>query len=689
MEEENKLDSQNYSEHTEMLSRETAYKIRVGNLLNRLMEESKDPAYNQYLAQMIRDLDSGRATPWQVEQEAQRSYQQYKQRMIQQEMAQVHAIHRQQAAEGMKPKSTMEFKVGVHIFGFLGAIFILSSFVIFGFHFLNGLAQGLCLYGIAVIFVLLSELLLSRRFPKFSRVLTGIGIGGLYVANIVNFLVLHTINGIVALIVTLFIAASTFFISRKKESAAMRIISLIGCYICFLPVKGFETEFEFLISTLLLFIINAFSVFIRNQKHQIAIDSVHIFLNLLFTTILTGYVWTEELSSAYLVLFVLTAFVFCNLLALKRSTEKENIVFVFCCIANGIYLFLLFLIGTVSPEMTDARMALFVHLLTEVLVAAVCGIFFLLWKKEDGKKWAQVYYVAGTGFFLSAYANYPLERIITSLAVFLLIKVFADQKEMRALDCIAAAWIGIQGLWWSDEWYCWLFAAALLLSILKVRGTYIYHELVITLSILAIWWGQCEFYLSNNFDFDKGWLYPVSAGGLLLLFLLFNHLPWLKDKNQKPYNIICVISMIMYYLGVWLCDSYIFSSIMMVLGTISIIVIFRERYKMKLPRKQLFLAGFLVCYSLTGHYESPVIVSILLMIVALLCVGGGFKLHDKAERICGLVLALFVCIKLVVYDFREVDIFYKMIVFLVVGAIALLISFIYIQLEKTMERQEE
>lgn len=138
-----------------------------------------------------------------------------------------------------------------------------------------------------------------------------------------------------------------------------------------------------------------------------------------------------------------------------------------------------------------------------------------------------------------------------------------------------------------------------------------------------------------------------------------------------------------------MCDSYIFSSIMMVLGTISIIVIFRERYKMKLPRKQLFLAGFLVCYSLTEHYESPVIASILLMIVALLCVGGGFKLHDKAERICGLVLALFVCIKLVVYDFREVDIFYKMIVFLVVGAIALLISFIYIQLEKTMERQEE
>jgi len=296
--------------------------------------------------------------------------------------------------------------------------------------------------------------------------------------------------------------------------------------------------------------------------------------------------------------------------------------------------------------------------------------------------------VAGVYFILSSNAEFPLEKIIVSLAVFFLIKIFADRKEMWVLDCIATAWIGIQGLWISDNWYCWLFSAALILAILKVRRIHIYHELVITFGILMVWWSQCNFYLYNKFDFDRGWFYPVSAGGLLLLFLLFNHLPLLRDKNQKPYNIINVIFMTIFYLGVWWCGSYIISSIMMVLGTVSIIIIFRERYKMKLPKKQLFLAGFLVYFSLTGHYESPVIVSILLMMIALLCVGGGFKLRDKTERICGLVLAFFVCIKLVVYDFREAEIFYKMIVFLVVGAIALIISFLYIQLEKNIGNQE-
>lgn len=666
------------------------YKEQVRNMLGRLMEESRDPDYDRYLAQMIRDLDSGRATPAQVEQEAQRSYNQYRQRMMQREMARVHEIHRQQALTAPKPekKKNMEFKIGAHIFSVLGAVFILAAFVIFGFHFLHGLAQGLCLYGVAVVLVILSELLISRKLPVFSRVLTGIGIGGLYVANVVNYLVLHTINGIVVLAVTLLIAIGAFFISKKRESAAMRIISLLGCYISFLPVRGFETEFDFLITAILLFIINTSSIFIKNQKQQTTIDSVHIFFNAFFTTILVGVAWTEKLSPAYLALFVLTAFIFNSILCLRRSAEKEIIVFVFGCIVNGIYIFLLFLIGSAAPGVSDPQMALFVHLLIEVLVTAVCGVIFLLWNKEDGRRWAQVYYIAGTVLSLSVFTEYHLERTIAALAVFLMVKLLAGQKEIQVLDCIVVVWIGLLGIWFSDDWYCWLFAAALLLSVLKVKSMHIYHELIITFGILAICWNQCRYYLNREFDLDRGWIYPVGAGVLLLLFLLFNHLFCLKDKNQKTYNIINIIFMTLFYFGVWGCNNYIFSSIMMVLGTVTILVVFRKRYDLNIPGKQRLLAGFLIYFSLTGHFKSPVIVSVLLMMIALGCVGVGFKLCDKGERICGLILAMIVCIKLVVYDFREVEILYRMIVFLVVGAIALIISFIYIQLEKSIERQE-
>lgn len=147
--------------------------------------------------------------------------------------------------------------------------------------------------------------------------------------------------------------------------------------------------------------------------------------------------------------------------------------------------------------------------------------------------------------------------------------------------------------------------------------------------------------------------------------------------------------MTFYYLGVWFCKSSIFSSVMMVLGAVSILVIFRARYGMGIRGKYLVLAGFLTWFSLTGHYESPVIISILLMVIALGCVGIGFKIRSRAERVCGLTMAAFVCLKLVLYDFREVEIMYRVLVFLVVGIIALLISFIYVRLEKNTERQKE
>lgn len=181
---------------------------------------------------------------------------------------------------------------------------------------------------------------------------------------------------------------------------------------------------------------------------------------------------------------------------------------------------------------------------------------------------------------------------------------------------------------------------------------------------------------------NGGWLYPVSVGAMLILFLLFNHLPGLKNKKQQPYNITSLVVMSVYYFMVWFWHSYIFSSIMMVLGGATILIVFRKRYELQIPRKYLVLAGFLTWFSLTGHYESPIIVSILLMIIALVCVGVGFRQQDRVERICGLVMAFFVCLKLVLYDFREVEVMYRMLVFLVVGVIALMISFIYVKLEK-------
>lgn len=713
------------------------HKERVRSRLRQLIAISQDPAYDKYLAQLVKDLESGKATPLQVEKETERSYEQYRQRMasgaVQRPQPQKQpSVGIQTLSHGEKTaeqksvqiplggtsahqkktsadagsvaaleKKDYEFKIGAHVFSLVGAVFVLIAFVIFGFNFLSGIWQGLCLYIAALVLVLLSELLLSRKSIAFSNVITGIGIGGLYVANIINYLVLQTINGFVAMLVTLVIAIGTILISRKKESTSIRIISLLGCYICFFPIEGFDTALNFLVVAIMLLVINVVSIFFQNQKHQVGISVFHACLNVIFTMIITGMAWSDRIDAVYLILYVVTSFIFMNVLCLINCRNDKTELFVVTCIANGLYVFLLFLTGSFGPglDVSDFKM-LYVQLIAEILILAISVTVFLFWDKEDGRKWNQVYYPALLMIVLTSVYN--LEIIITTLTVFFIVKILAGHKEVQILDCIVTAWTALIGLSFVpafrlnmevidknpilNGYICLgIFGIGILASVALIRagGQYIYHEFVITaFTVLAV------FELLGKWDLEMGWFLIAEAVVMFLLFLLFNHLPSLKGKKQFVYNVVSVCFMAAFYIAV--CrESWYFSTAMMILGTVVILVVFRKRYQLAIPRKYLLLAGFLAFFALAGDYGSPVVESILLMLIALSCVGVGFKQKDKVERICGLVMAVFVCLKLVLYDFREVETMYRVIVFLAVGVLTLVISFIYILLEKNEDKQEK
>ena len=703
------------------------HKERVRSRLRQLIAISQDPYYDKYLAQLLKDLESGKASPIQVEKETERSYGQYRQRMASggmqrpqpQKNMQVGVQMPSQPAPVVKPvqnatqtqavqqtktaaaKKDYEFKIGAHVFSLIGAVFVLIAFVIFGFNFLTGIWQGLCLYFAALVLVLLSELLLRRKSRAFSNVITGIGIGGLYAANIINYLVLHTINGLVAMIVTLIMAIGTIWISRKKDSASIRIISLLGCYICFFPIEGFETALRFLVVAAMLLAINVVSIFFPNQKNQAGINIFHVCLNVIFTAIIIGIAWDDKIDSVYLMLYVVTSFVFMNVLCLKCCRETKNVLFPITCVGNGLCTFMLFLIGTMGPGLNVSDFKrLYAQLIAEVLVLAVSVAVFLFWDKEDGGRWNHAYYPAL--LIIASTSVYNLEVIISTLSVFFVIKILAGHKELQVLDCIVTTWTALMGLafvpfyhWgWEasdknpvlNSYICLgIFMTAILVSIVFIRGNklYFYYEFVITgFMLLAVK------ELFGKWELETGWFLMAEAVIMFLLFMIFNHLPRLKGKWQFPYNVISVCVMALFYIASW-GQSWMFSTAMMILGAVVILVVFRKRYQLAIPRKYLLLTGFLAFFSLAGDYGSPVVESILLMIIALSCVGIGFKQKDKVERVCGLVMAVFVCLKLVLYDFREVETMYRVIVFLVVGVLALGISFIYILLEKNEDKQEK
>ena len=85
---------------------------------------------------------------------------------------------------------------------------------------------------------------------------------------------------------------------------------------------------------------------------------------------------------------------------------------------------------------------------------------------------------------------------------------------------------------------------------------------------------------------------------------------------------------------------------------------------------------------LTAGFAVPIVVSIIWMIVAMGCVAVGFKKKDRCYRLNGLIMAGIVCLKLLIFDFVGITSFYRAILFLTVGVIALTISFLYIHLEK-------
>ena len=63
-------------------------------------------------------------------------------------------------------------------------------------------------------------------------------------------------------------------------------------------------------------------------------------------------------------------------------------------------------------------------------------------------------------------------------------------------------------------------------------------------------------------------------------------------------------------------------------------------------------------------------------------------MKDKSVRIYGLVLTIFVALKLVIFDFHGASAQIRILVFLIVGLLILGISFGYIYLEKRLNEEE-
>ena len=469
-----------------------------------------------------------------------------------------------------KNKRTLEYKIGTAFLGVVGILFILIAFVTFGLQYMSSTLQGILFYILGVAIFAGSELFLAKKLEKFSYFVSGLGIAGLYITTILNYLYLKIFPSYAALIITVVVTAFFIWYSRRKNSSMMRIICLLGCYISLVPLGELDDLIAFAIPALIIFALNLTGFLCPVKGKNVIADYVQYICTIAFLFYMDHLLYISGLQMWPLYLLVCGCIVTLHLLCLGRD---KNVPYLILYWAGNVFFFgFLWSVGNYEDWMIWGVAG----------VAVIGAVFTFLYRKTH---LFCAPYVMGAVYALVAFqmCDNKLAVCLCGMIVFVINRLFAAfRKEYAPIDAI----------------------------------------------------------------------YTMFAV-LYVCFLTRN-----DDVRLLGYVFACVI----------------------IIGAF-----FVKKYK----QYHLYTAVSFAWLFLLTEKMYPLICSVLICILAAALIGGGFIKKDKAIRIYGLCLIIFVALKLVGYDFKEAEAMTRIIVFLIVGLVILGVSFLYIYLEKRQVEQQQ
>ncbi len=683
------------------------------NNVRNLIARSKDVHYAQFLTQLLYKYRQNQVTKEYVMAEINRTYPMYLQRTgqsVQNAPISSGAVARTVAPAGVskptqpsapKEKKDMEFAVGAGVLGVIGALFILIAFVMLGIAYMNGFVKGMMLYGIAAVVLLVSELIVAKKMPRFSSVLSGIGVSGLFLSTIINMVYLGNFGPWIGAVICAGIFTMALFLGKKKESGALHIINFVGSYLCAFPIwqavsdawgdgpifkktvsMSFPLTVSFIVIVVIIFAINLFTVFMSAKKSNSVVHILHQCANAVLTIAFAINVMASGVDVWLTLVFVSAALLMqgVNLKCFGHTREKQgisneqtgaNITY----IVTTILMLVLFVMLSLFAEYD-----LWLHIAVGVLVAVEIIMFVLF--KRNWMKWVSYESVCFT--ILALYGlmagrtgySYDIAIWIT-IAVFLLTKILARSKTLHISDIIItvimAGWTLFSFAQSNLIYALFLFGAFVFGLFLEKNRKSLYEELLLALI--------CGFVLINFLNE----LTPVILVCVFIAgFFGFNTIPYFRDKYTKVFNYINLGFLALLYIVAPFVVSDIAMLILFVLGCAFMIFAFKEKYGMNFKIKSIIFVLFLCYMILVWNISFRVIKCILPMVVAVAAVVAGFIRKERKLRISGLILSLLVCGKLLLYDFPGAASFEKMILFFVTGIIVLTIPGVYIALEKKM-----
>lgn len=520
-------------------------------------------------------------------------------------------------------KKDKEFVIGIGVFSVIGVFFVLSAFVMLGMYFMNSFVKGMILYAIALVVWLISELLVRRKSQTLANILSSIGIAGLYIATMVNFIALKNFNELVTGIVLGGITLLVFIVNRKKTLGMIQMAAVAISTLVFAVHSSDIVNMD----------VSTYNIFIT-----VYLVVAILFLELIF------YRLAEKEKNNYL----LTTVYFISMSI---------------CVLSGVICLL-------------EKDASFLWMKIAIMAStAAMGLLFGWLLREKQVSWTQGYLVIGVAMLLHVVNGEGWEQIITVLACMFLAKLLSGCKPLRLADAVVTslAAIGCCGMGAKPESYVVL--AGLVLSVLLIHYWQLFYELVITNTVVL-------FVLLNM---ENALALSIVVAVLWLAVVLFNQVERFRGKTIQAFNSIILVEVLICYLSLPMQDYdelKIVYFILTVLGLGIIAFAFQEKNELMSKFRGIVIAGFLTYMVLVSDFSYEIVASILLMLVGVGSIGIGFYNGDKKLRIYGLVVALLVCFKITLFDFSGSDMLQKMILFLVAGVVALIISGIYVLLDR-------
>ena len=573
-----------------------------------------------------------------------------------------------------------EFAVGAVLLSILGGGLILAAFIMLGMYYLEGLFKGIALFAVSGAVIAVSEAFLYKRWERLGKVFTSIGIGGLYASTAVNFLALKSFNVWVTLGLVVLILLFSLFLSKKRGVLTYRVIGLTACYLCFIPMGQKMPDYQFLILTGILTVINMVCAFTTPRVEKINFRVIHLAVGTVFAQVMLFRQMQGGTSTAVQLLWILETVAVAQVLLVREllsTSEKTECVrsHTGMLVTYGITAFLNCIM--ICEIFASADEEIMLHHICMLALLIICGVAFAI-VKNDRERWAIYYFINCA--ILMLYESYPFDWGITIciLAELVLSKVLTLQKEpcLKTSECILSILAGAACLSRNGTVQGVVLLAGMILSIAAISYWQTFYEI---LSVATV----CAYAALTLPEIVK---LPAIAGICFGAVILFYNVKRWRGRQILLLNWFCYVVQILCFLMLLrsvYATAYVTWGCMLVFGSATIVLTIQETYGMKQRYRSLVFAVFLTYMFLVIRIPMlPFLKSVLLMIVALACVGIGFADDQKNVRIYGLLLSMLVCGKIVLYDFVGAQSLQKILLFFGVGMLALVIAGIYIVLEK-------